>query len=176
MSAPSPSSPPSFDGASVCYEAAGDWRKKADVENNLAVLHAEAGRVEQAMEHVALALGSCPADEEVAAQVEDTRAIIALAAGDAGLAVDFAYSSVTRLRRLDNADLLVRSAQTLVRAGRAYHAELEEARLRAVLVACEWNLKRAARPLGFNSREALTNHIMRKFPRLDAERRNRTVT
>jgi tetratricopeptide (TPR) repeat protein len=164
-----------FTAASYYYEAAGAWRLKADVENDLAVLHAEAGRIEEALEHLAVALGSLPPDEEALATYEDTRALIALAEGSAERAIDFSYSSVTRLRRLGDDRLLVRSVKTSVRAGRAFLLEQEERRIRETLEACKWNLTRAARCLNFNSLQAFKNHLRRKFPRLDAERLNKSV-
>lgn len=163
-----------FTAASHYYTEAGEYRLAADVENNLAVLHAEAGRADKAMEHAANALGSCPADETVRAQVEDTLALVELAAGRPEIAIDFAHSSIRTLRRLGNERLLVESTKTLVRAGRAYLRELEERSIRETLDACGWNLTRAARCLRM-SREAFKHHLRRRFPRLDAERRHRTV-
>ena len=163
-----------FTAAAYHHEKAGAHRERADIENNLAVILVEAGRVAEAMEHLALALGSC-ADEAVRAQYEDTRALIALAAGDGRTALEFSYASVERLRRVGDAPLLAQSARTLVRAGRAYLRELEERRVRETLEACEWSLTRAYPCLGFNSRQALENHLKRNFPRLDEERRNKSV-
>jgi tetratricopeptide (TPR) repeat protein len=165
----------SFTAASVFYEAAGQWRMKAHVENNLAVVHAEAGRVDAALEHVALALRSCPADEEVLAQVEDTRALIALAAGDAERALEHSRAAEARARRVGNLRLVAMCVKTSRRAEDAYLHAMEEASLRAMLDACGWNLTRAARCLGFNSLHAFKNHLRRKFPRLDAERLNKRV-
>jgi tetratricopeptide (TPR) repeat protein len=165
-----------FTAASVYYEQAGAWDLKRDVENNLAVLHAEAGRPAEAMEHVARALGSGPLSDKVRAQIEDTRALVALAAGDARAALDLSNSSVSRLLRLDEPRLLAASVRTSVRAGGAFLRIEEEASLRAVLADCGWSLTRAAGVLGFNSREALTQHLKRHFPRLVEERRNRSVT
>lgn len=165
----------SFTAASFYYSAAGEHRKFAFAENNLAVVHAEAGRVEQAMEHAVNALGSCPTDEVVRGQVDDTLALIALAAGDAARALDFAHASVERLRGVGQLNILIKSVQTSVRAGRAYLRELEERRIREVFDACGWSLTRAFPLLAFNSRQALELHLKRHFPRLYEERRNRSV-
>lgn len=164
-----------FTAASIFHEQAGEWRAKREVENNLAVLHAEAGRAREAMEHVALALGSGPVDEAVLAQIEDTRALISLAAGDARAALDFSNTSVRRLLALDEPRLLAASVKTSVRAGGAFLRIEEEKSLRAVLSDCGWSLTRAHAALGFNSRQALELHLKRNFPRLDEERRNRSV-
>ena len=164
-----------FTAASVYHEQAGEWALKREVENNLAVLHAEAGRVGEALEHVALALRSGPADEAARAQMEDTRALVALAAGDARAALDFSNSSVRRLLALDEPRLLAASVKTSVRAGGAYLRIEEEKSIRAVLTSCGWSLTRAYPLLGFNSRQALQHHLRRHFARLYAERRNRSV-
>src|ERR1043165_467824 len=59
-----------FAAASHFYDEAGEHRKRALVENNLAVLELEAGRFEAALNHVATALGTS-SDELIVAQVED---------------------------------------------------------------------------------------------------------
>jgi tetratricopeptide (TPR) repeat protein len=164
-----------FTAASIYYQEAREHGLVADVENNLAVLHAEAGRPAEAMEHLAVALGSCPPGEAGLAQYEDTRALIALAAGDARAALEFSNSSVGRLLPLGDNRLIVESVRTSVRAGRAFLHDQEEAHVRETLGACRWNLTRAAHRLGFNSRQALENHLRRNFPALDEERRNRSV-
>lgn len=162
-----------FTAASAYYEAADEWGLKRDVENNLAVVHAEAGRAARAREHLANVFGCGPIDEAVRGQVEDTQALIALAEGDVMRARAFARASVERLEGVGDLRILTCSERTLVRVERAYLRELEERAVRGVLDACEWNLTRAARCLGFNSREAFKNELRRKFPRLDDERRAR---
>jgi tetratricopeptide (TPR) repeat protein len=164
-----------FTGASACYEDAGEGRLRADVENNLAVLHAEAGRVEDALHHLALALGSCP-DEAIRAQVDDTRALVELARHNPWGAVQSCVLSLCRLFNLDEPRLVTKSARTLVRAAREWGEADEAERIHDALRESGWNVTRAARRLGFNSRQALQNHLRRNFPAINEERRRRGTT
>lgn len=161
-----------FTSASVYYEAADEWGLKRDVENNLAVLHAEAGRAARAREHLANVFGCGPIDEAVRGQVEDTQALIALAEGDAKKARAFARASVERLERVGELRILRRSQETLARVEQVLLRETEERAVREVLDGCGWNITRAARCLGM-SREAFKHELRRKYPRLDEERLSR---
>jgi tetratricopeptide (TPR) repeat protein len=165
-----------YTAASYYYEVALEYRLRALAENNLALVKAMLGCFDEALRHVVTALGSCPGNDEVLTQVEDTQAVIALEAGRPEEALSAARAAERHARRLGNKRLIEMCLKTSRRAEAACLRELEERRIRGVLEACEWSLTRAFPCLGFNSREALTNHLKRHFPRLEAERRNRSVT
>ena len=166
----------SFTAAGYYYNKAGAYDMVAAAENNLAAVHVRAGRVKEALAHLANAYGSCKAHgEAMLGQFEDTRAQIALAAGDPHLAREVARISVARLEGVGQLNILIKSQKTLARAERACLSELEGRRIREVLDACRWNLTHAAAALGL-SRQAFKLHLKRKFPGLDRERRNKSVS
>jgi tetratricopeptide (TPR) repeat protein len=157
------------------YEEAGQHRLAANTENNIALVMAKLGRFEEALGHLARARVSCPADEAVRAQVEDTHALIAIEAGDRERAARFAIASVLRLLDLDEPDYLSKSMETLERAAAFWGRADKVARIRAVLESVNWNVTRAASILGYN-RMAFKNHLRRHFPEVDKERRNKSVS
>lgn len=161
-----------FTAASVFYERAGEARLRADVENNLAVLQIEAGRHEAALDHIALSLGSCPGPA-VRAQIEDTRARAALLRGDTEAALYGLARSLLLVEESGEGGLLGATVETLGRAVRRWEHEREAARLRAALGRAGWRLRPAAAALGYRSRQALKNHLVRHFPEVDLERRAR---
>jgi tetratricopeptide (TPR) repeat protein len=164
-----------FAGASVRYNEAGEHRLRANVHNNIAVVLTELGRFDEALDHLARSLGSCPADEAVITQVEDTHALVALAQGDPERAVDISRKAEARARRLGNERLIRMCLKTSMRAEAAVlHAE-EAKDILAALERCGWNLTHVARAMHYNSREAFKHRLRRHFPEIDELRRNRIV-
>jgi tetratricopeptide (TPR) repeat protein len=161
-----------YAAASYFYERAGERRLYADVENNLAFLVAQTGHFSEAREHLRRAIAACPDDARLRAIVADTSAQIARLEGDLRSALRDAASSL--LYALDASagdDPREVAVETLGEAIDAWRRAQREARLRDVLLSCDWRLREAATRLGYLSRQALANHLRRHFPQLDAERR-----
>lgn len=164
-----------YTAAAVYYERAYEYLLRASVENNLAVIKAMLGLFEEALDHVANALGSCGDDEATIIQVIDTKALIAIEAGDPRRAVTLSREAEARARLLKNERLIRMCLKTSHRAEAAVLLAEEEKDILETLERCGWNLTHVSQVLGFNSLQAFKQHLRRHFPRIDAMRVNRSV-
>jgi tetratricopeptide (TPR) repeat protein len=128
-----------YAAASYYYEQAGHTRYQAFTENNLAMLFNNAGRYEEAHEHLARArpLFASLKDSHSVAQSDDTLARVLTAEGRFDEAEAAALSAVRGLEAGDRQALLAEALTTLgvaqARGGR--HAEARQSLVRAVEVA-----------------------------------------
>lgn len=142
-----------FTAASVWYERAKEWRLRADVENNIAVLMIETRRFDEAHEHLDDALTGCN-DEIVHAQIRETRARAYLLSGHLREALECALSSAVALIGTEEKRLLFETLETLGNVYRELRRDDERHEIARALEVTAGNVSVAASMLGL-SRQAL---------------------
>ena len=143
-----------FTAASIWYERAKEFRLKADVENNIALLMIETKHFEEAHAHLDAALVGCN-DETVHAQIDETRARAFLASGDLHEALECALSSAVAVKDTGERRILFEALETLSHIHAELRREDERQQIAHALETAEGNLKLAAGMVGL-SRQALS--------------------
>jgi tetratricopeptide (TPR) repeat protein len=155
-----------YTAASVYHELAGEWKSRAEVENNIAYLLIEMGHPDEAHEHLEKAMRG--ADDSVTiGQIEDMKARALFASYDTRAALTLAATSVLRLLGTDNETALDNSVATLAMITTHWPLMREAERIKKALTESGGHIESAAKLLGYKNRQTLENKIKRHFPFLE---------
>ena len=153
-----------YTASSVWYERAKDYKRKSEVENNIALLMLETGRYEDAHAHLDIAAEKC-CEEVVYAQIDESRARVLLAEGKTRQAFESALASVLALKDEDEQRLLLESLETLAAIADAFKKEREREEICLALLNSDGRIKQAARLLGLKH-QTLAWKLEHQYPQL----------